>query len=93
MVFFRSSLGKSRFNGILLITLLFCSLTVIFSPSALAEPWNAPAQGSFLQPKWVGYVAGGGEAIVTADVNARIFQAKKCFMLEVHLNPLKQLAE
>ena len=70
MVFFRLKLSK--FNGFLLIALLVSSFTILFLPSALvgAEPWTADPQGSFLRPKWVGYVAGGGEAIVTADVNS-----------------------
>ena len=60
--------------GFLLISLLLCSIIVLFAPTptAQAEPWNVPAQGSYLTPKWVGYVAGGGEAIVTADVNSSI---------------------
>ncbi len=72
MHFLKPSFGKSHFNGLLLIALLIGSFTVLFSPTGLAEPWNVQPQGSFLQPKWVGYVAGGGEALLTADVNPNI---------------------
>jgi hypothetical protein len=72
MRLFRQSFGKSHFYGLLLIIVLIGSATAIFSPAALAEIWNAQPQGNFLQPKWVGYVAGGGEALVTADVNPGI---------------------
>ncbi len=71
---FIGKLSNARFNGFLLIVLLISSVIILFLPSnpVSAELWNSSSQGNYLHPKWVGYVAGGGEAIVTADVLANV---------------------
>jgi hypothetical protein len=60
--------GRVKASGLvlLLVSSLFISLAAL--APALAAPWEAPA-GPILDPKWIGYVAGGGESLLIADID------------------------
>ncbi len=74
MTFLSAKLLHHPFRGPALIALTLSLIFTLLLPSIMvqAEIWNAAPQGTFLTPKWVGYVAGGGEALVTYDVNTSV---------------------
>ena len=69
-LFLRSRVFTTKVRNPLAVTLLvFFMFSTLFVSTVLAAPWNPPGPSHpYLTPKWAGYVVGGGEALVTADV-------------------------
>ena len=60
-------IGLGKFPSVLLLMLVVASALPLYAASA--DPWNPGGPTHlYLTPKWAGYVAGGGLALVTADV-------------------------
>ena len=69
-VFFGVSSRDTMLRKSLVVILLSSFMfSILYVPTIFAEPWNPGGQPHpYLTPKWAGYVIGGGEALVTADV-------------------------
>jgi hypothetical protein len=62
---------KKKLSTIFLLTWIAVSLLL---PSVVQSAPRTPGDqtGPYLTPKWIGYVTGGGEALLTADVRPDI---------------------
>ena len=67
---FYGILNRKQYGLIFILTLAISIFIPLISiPSASASPWSGDGQSHpYLTPKWRGFVAGGGEALLTADV-------------------------